>query len=296
MRKIIICALLSVFCSVSASTAQGLRDIRINEILVFNQESYADTHAKHVGWVELYNSGYSNVNIGGAYLSVKTGDDSRTYRIPKNDSRTLLPPQGYVIFFAEGTSDKGTFHTNFTLDDTGYVAFLDMEKNLIDEVSYEVADQKTDISIGRISKGTQTVFGPLNSITPLQSNEPGDAITADEKFRMADPSGIVMAITAMAVVFMALICLYLIFRAIGKYNAKLAIKKEAAAAGPVKPSSGKHEPTEEEISAIAMALKLWEEDMHDRESAIITINRVAKAYSPWSSKIYTLTQQPNRNR
>lgn len=41
-------------------------------------------------------------------------------------------------------------------------------------------------------------------------------------------------------------------------------------------------------AAIAMALHLYYSEVHDEESAIITIKTVEKRYSPWSSKIYGL--------
>ena len=41
-----------------------------------------------------------------------------------------------------------------------------------------------------------------------------------------------------------------------------------------------------DIVAIAMALQLYLEDVHDDESNVITIKRIEKRYSPWSSKIY----------
>jgi hypothetical protein len=50
--------------------------------------------------------------------------------------------------------------------------------------------------------------------------------------------------------------------------------------------------TNEEIAAIAIALYKYSEDLHDIEDTVLTINRAAKAYSPWSSKIYGLTQTP----
>jgi len=50
----------------------------------------------------------------------------------------------------------------------------------------------------------------------------------------------------------------------------------------------------EELAAIAMALYQYSEDLHDIENTIITINRQATFYSPWSSKIYGLRQIPNR--
>jgi len=49
----------------------------------------------------------------------------------------------------------------------------------------------------------------------------------------------------------------------------------------------------EETAAIAMALSLLFE-VHDEESGKLTINKVSKPYSPWSSKIYAVRNQFNR--
>jgi hypothetical protein len=43
-----------------------------------------------------------------------------------------------------------------------------------------------------------------------------------------------------------------------------------------------------DIAAIAMALYLYFNEMHDQESDIITVKRVSKTYSPWSSKLYSM--------
>ncbi|MCM1034089.1 MAG: OadG family protein [Paludibacter sp.] len=39
-------------------------------------------------------------------------------------------------------------------------------------------------------------------------------------------------------------------------------------------------------AAIAMALHLYYNDMHDQESTKITIKKVDRRYSPWNSKLY----------
>ncbi len=52
----------------------------------------------------------------------------------------------------------------------------------------------------------------------------------------------------------------------------------------------------EEAAAIAMAIHLYTEVMHDNESEILTIQKVKRAYSPWNAKIYGFTQLPERNR
>lgn len=53
--------------------------------------------------------------------------------------------------------------------------------------------------------------------------------------------------------------------------------------------------TENEVfAAIAMALHEMQDEVHDPESLVLTISPVRQNYSPWSSKIYTLSEIPNR--
>ncbi|MBK7132370.1 MAG: hypothetical protein IPH69_05955 [Bacteroidales bacterium] len=44
----------------------------------------------------------------------------------------------------------------------------------------------------------------------------------------------------------------------------------------------------DKMAAVAMALYLYFNEMHDEESNVITIQRISKTYSPWSSKIYNM--------
>lgn len=54
------------------------------------------------------------------------------------------------------------------------------------------------------------------------------------------------------------------------------------------------EESENEIAAvIAIAIHLYAENLKNYENTVITIQRVIKPYSPWSSKIYGLRQTPN---
>ncbi len=41
-------------------------------------------------------------------------------------------------------------------------------------------------------------------------------------------------------------------------------------------------------AAISLAIHLYFNELHDEESNIVTIKKVKKAYSPWSSKIYSV--------
>lgn len=52
--------------------------------------------------------------------------------------------------------------------------------------------------------------------------------------------------------------------------------------------------SQEEIAAIATAMKIYRSALHDRESEVLTILSIKRAYSPWNSKIHGLTQLPDR--
>ena len=278
-------------------SAQGIKDVRINEVMVRNVDNYEDGYGKRIGWIELFNTGYSNVNLAGAHLSVKLGDANYTYRIPTGDPRTVVAPRDYVIFFCDGTDTKGTFHTNFTLDQTGYLALLDAsgKGKPIDEIRYEVSEQEPDVSIGVLETDEGPVFGKLPRTTPGATNDVIDEVPQHEKFRRMDPSGIIMTITAMCVVFAALLILYILFNLLGKTMRKVTQKSPGKKSEPLlNQVKGNTFSGEAEIAAIAMALHLYRSELHDKESTVLTINRVARAYSPWSSKIYGLRQIPNK--
>lgn len=50
---------------------------------------------------------------------------------------------------------------------------------------------------------------------------------------------------------------------------------------------------DEELSiAIAAAIYLYRQEVHDYEDTVLTIKRIDRAYSPWSSKIYSLRKSP----
>ena len=108
------------------------------------------------------------------------------------------------------------------------------------------------------------------------------------------PEMLLMAGLGFAVVFVVLVLLIYIMKAMGwvftrqKRAAKVAEKGAAAAA------AEEHDAiSDQEIAAaIITALKLYKSNLHDQESEIITINRITRAYSPWNSKIHGLTQVP----
>ena len=62
-----------------------------------------------------------------------------------------------------------------------------------------------------------------------------------------------------------------------------------------KPAAVKKTPVnikDEPYAAVAAALYLYYTEQHDFENYVLTIKRIEKIYSPWSSKIYGLRKNP----
>ena len=108
----------------------------------------------------------------------------------------------------------------------------------------------------------------------------------------AEAGGYTISVVSIVVVFFALTLLIFIFTGIPKLL-ELNVKNKLKKAG-----------KEEEVSeinlnadvnvAIAMGIHMYLNELHDDESNIITIKNAQKQYSPWSSKIYGVQNQPVR--
>ncbi len=281
--------------SVFAVSAQSIGDIRINEILVYNTDGLRDDYGRTTGWIELRNTGYGKVNVGGACLRVR----GKEYRIPQGDPKTALGSQGYILFYTGGDTDKGTFYTNFKLEDTDYIVFCGPgnKKEVIDSLYFNRANMIENLSFGwfKDHDGIEKLMN-LPSSTPRASNNTSNNVPRSELFRQADPSGLVLTVTAITIVAIALTLLYFIFKYMGKFHIRVTKKREmrviAAKTGTAMPVR-QEVMTREELVVIAAAIYKYSEDLHDIEDTVLTINRVARVYSPWSSKIYGVSQTSN---
>jgi glutaconyl-CoA/methylmalonyl-CoA decarboxylase subunit delta len=52
--------------------------------------------------------------------------------------------------------------------------------------------------------------------------------------------------------------------------------------------------TGEETAAISAAIFMFIEQLHDEEHTVLTIHKISKRYSPWSSKIYNVINGLNK--
>lgn len=288
----------------TAAFAQGRKGLCINEVMVQNDSSVVDDYGLHHSWIELYNSTHASMEISSVYL---TNDSTKPtlYPVPLGDVNTEIPALQHVLFWADGEPNKGTFHISFKIKpgETIYIFDAD-QKTILDKVTIPT-DLAPNATFARKADGKGGISqdawevrdGGEKYITPSSNNIIVDTNTKVESFRILDKSGIVLTLMAMAIVFAALLVLSLCFYAISKIGSAVSkinkMRSQGVEPKAIVKSDVPSNDSGEEIAAIVMALH-EHLNAHDQENTILTINKVKKAYSPWSSKIYGLREIPRR--
>ena len=289
-------------CS-SCGEKRSNNKLLLNEVLITNEGNYQDDYGLHSAWIEIFNRSYGSADLAACLLRASSQPgDTTTYFIPKGDVLTLVKPRQHSLFWADGEPRRGTFHTNFTLDPEkeNWIGLFDSGRNLIDQVTIPAGVLKTNQSYGRVSDATsqwEVKDGSAEKyVTPSTNNKTIDSNAKMEKFEEHDSNGIGMSISAMSVVFCGLILLFIAFKIVGKASVSLSKRNAMKAKGITDKQEAKEkklgEAPGEIFAAIAMAMHEMQSDVHDVEDTVLTITRVKRSYSPWSSKIYTLRETP----
>lgn len=126
--------------------------IFLNEICASNSV-YVDEYREPEDWFELYNSGSKPFDLGGLYLSIDANNLNQ-FQIP-TDASTIVPANGYIVFFADKEPEEGPLHTNFKISSVrNTTLFLtkikDGTSTIIDSVTY--TPQKKNESYARFGK------------------------------------------------------------------------------------------------------------------------------------------------
>lgn len=296
--------LVAGLCS-SCGEQKSNKKLLLNEVLVNNEDNYQDDYGVHSAWVEIFNKSYGSADLAGCYLKHwSPGNDTVTYFIPKGDVLTLVKPRQHALFWADGEPRRGTFHTNFKLDtlNVNWIGLYDSGKSLLDQIIVPGNTLKANQSYARVSDASSEweVKGESADkyVTPSTNNKTIDSNAKMEKFEEHDGTGIGMSISAMSVVFFGLILLYISFKIVGKISVNLSARNAMRAKGITDKQEAKEkqlgQAPGEVFAAIAMAMHEMQSDVHDVEDTVLTITRVKRSYSPWSSKIYTLRETPHK--
>lgn len=309
--------------------AQSTIDLRFNEMLIHNVNNYNDEYGRCVPWIEIFNTAYNTVNIGGCYMTDDTTGlasvgkkggviPAHWYRIPKTDANTAMGQRTYLVFFMDAQPLYGTFHTNFDprTSKTNYIALITSDgKQLIDLITYPESLKSDSLhSFGLAQDGITGAAKMLEHFTPGCSNETVIKISKQEKLKKDDPYGIGLALISMSVVFTALILIFIMLKIFGHVATKSQNKAtDKKADGFLSVPTGSNKPadmetiaaiamalekslggnaSDEEIAAIAMALYLHLDSVHDEESEVVTIENPSAHYSPWSQKSLIMRRIP----
>ena len=279
--------------------AQGAKNIKINEVLTNNTASLQDEFGQHLPWVELVNTSFSTYNIRGMYIttdrSVLNPSLSAPQRIakmqviPNGDSRTQMSGRNHLILFLHSNPAKGAMHfaTKAVAGQPLWFALYDGNGiDLIDSVSVPVLAE--DKSYARIKDGElKWDIKPAEAVTPGIGNYIEINETKIARLKRDDPHGFGITVLSMGIVFSCLALLFVFFSILGKIMVnKEKADKASREAGWVKlktarmpieakdskiPPSKKKEDIDVYIAVIAMALKDYQDNLHDEESGIITI-------------------------
>jgi hypothetical protein len=154
--------------------AVALPSLFINELQSLNTTTIADSNGEYDDWIELYNSGSQDVNLGGMFLSNDKSNGYK-YEFPFSVMETTVPSGGYKIIWADSTPDQGALHAAFRLqDEEGWVGLYYTGGaagaifRLIDSVAYRNAG--AGFSSGRQSDGG-TPWVDFEFPTPFGSNQ-----------------------------------------------------------------------------------------------------------------------------
>ncbi len=299
MKKYFFIILLAIVGCATAS-AQGRNGLRINEVMVVNETNAIDDFGERHGWIELFNSNHAPMEISSVYLTTDP-NQPKMYPVPLGDVNTRIPKRQHVLFWADGRPSRGTFHLSFTLKpgEDNWIGIYDANGiTLIDSVTVP-ASLQNNMSYARSEDGLGNweVRNDLgeNYITPSSNNIIRDENNKIASFKEKDKNGFAMTLMAMCIVFCALLILCLSFLAISKIGSRIARINKMEAHGidhtEINVSDRPDADSGEVIAAIGMALRDHLE-AHDQESTVLTINKVRRSYSPWSSKIYNLRHTP----
>lgn len=143
----------------------GENTLVLNELMAKNETTIADNYGEFDDWIEITNTGSSDINLSGYYLSDDV-EDPFVFAFPD----TVIGPGEYFIIWADDDTEQGSMHADFKLSSSGESLFLLNSLILVDCVTFPELDE--DVSFGRWPDGSGE-WEILAVATPCAHNEGG---------------------------------------------------------------------------------------------------------------------------
>ena len=167
----------------------------INELMADNQITIAGPDATYPDWIELYNADNETIDLGGMYLTDTLANPTK-WRFPNN---TVIEGGGYLVIWADNSSDKSSLHSGFNLRANGEEVglFASDGVTLIDSVVFP--KQLGDVSYGRLPDGSEN-WMPLLRATPGWANNKPQATFEFSIWTVLILIGAIAALSALVIV------------------------------------------------------------------------------------------------
>jgi len=158
---------LHVLCVVLFSA--GIQaQVVINEISAANWSDHVDNYNENEDWLELYNSGATDVDLSGFFLSDDESDPMK-WEIPAG---TSIASGGHLLVYCSDRDENigGVLHTSFKITQARQegAVLSDPSGSIIDSYLLTVANQQNH-SRGRVTDGDNT-WGVFTNPTPGAAN------------------------------------------------------------------------------------------------------------------------------
>lgn len=307
MKKIGLLLGALLLAGTSTMHAQMDASIKLNEVMTNNQQSLIDEYGVRNAWVEIANISHSTYNVRGMYLTTDRSvldkqmsvpeRQRRMSQIPNGEVRTSLSGRQLIVFQCNSQPAQGSLHLSVPIhaDEPTWIGlFNGNATQLIDSVTVPVL--QADQSYARIANNGHARDWEVKSadrVTPGIQNVTTVSESKVEKFKREDPHGFAMALMAMGIVFFCLALLWLFFSGFGIIMRHMETARKVANKQPIKPITKTVEKTievghktgvilkegfdtkgidrEVYMAVIGLALRQYEDDVHDVESGVITI-------------------------
>lgn len=302
----------------SMTHAQVEQSIKINEVMTSNTSNLQDEYGQREAWIEIANVSFTTYNIRGMFV---TTDRSvldpqmsvpermkRMSAIPSGEPRTSLGGRQHLILFCNSLPSKGSMHLSVPVDPskpTWVGLYSGNATELIDSVTVPVIAD--NLSYARQKDGSANwVVKPAEQVTPGISNMTDIVETKTAKLKREDPYGFGITVLAMGIVFFCLALLFVFFTLFGffmRHRSAVAniqpvkagvktvekTKEVASKTSTILQDGLKTKGIEKEVymAVIAMALKQYQDNVHDVESGVITIK---PKNTDWNMELPLMTQ------
>ena len=304
-----------------AADAQIENSIKINEVMTNNSASLKDEYGQSEAWIEIANVSHTTYNIRGMYITTDRSVLDPTMSVPERVKRMSIIPNGeprtslsalqHLVLFCNSQPAKGALHLTAKVDSVKPVWIALYNGNGVDLLdSVTVPVMAVNQSFARHADGSaKWEVKPADAVTPGISNY----ITVEEskiaKLKREDPHGFGITVLAMGIVFFCLALLFVFFTFFGMFMRHQNAVKKVGNVQPIKAGVKTVEKTievasktstllqdglklkgidkEVYIAVISMALKQYQDDVHDVESGIITIKPKT---TDWNQELPQMTQ------